>query len=275
MKIAFALQPIVCLVIFLPAGAAVAFCQDADVHTIIQKSVEANQRDFDAAPEFSYDERDKVTQGTRTYHVTIIDGSPYNRLIALNGKPLSEAENAQEEQKLKQETSRRNAESPSTRRQRIAKYQKDRKRDHDLLDQMTKAFDFQLVGSRKFSGFDVYYLKATPRPGYNPPNMDTQVLTGMEGRLWIDKATFQWVKVTAQVTKPVSIEGFLAQVEPGTNFVLEKMPVDDIWQPRHFSMHSHSKVLFLFNRSSSEEEWYSNYKRANNSGQSAPRASRP
>jgi outer membrane lipoprotein-sorting protein len=275
MKIAFAVKPVLCVVISLAAG-AVALCQEPDVHTIIQKSVAANQRDFEAAPEFSHDERDKIGQTTKTYHITMLDGSPYSRLIAINGEPLSAAQNAQEEQKLKQETSRRNGQSPSERRQRIAKYQKDRKRDHDMLDQMTKAFNFQLLGSRKLNGFDVYYLKATPRLGYNPPNMDTEVLTGMEGRLWIDKNSFQWVKVTAQVTKPVSIEGFLAQVEPGTNFLLEKMPVgDDIWEAKHFAMHSHAKVLFLFNRSSAEEEWYFNYKRANHSAQSGQQASRP
>lgn len=53
------------------------------------------------------------------------------------------------------------------------------------------------------------------------------MLRGMEGELWIDEATFQWVKVQARVIRPVSIEGFLARVEPGTRFELEKMPVAD------------------------------------------------
>jgi hypothetical protein len=47
----------------------------------------------------------------------------------------------------------------------------------------------------------------------------------MQGKLWIDKDSFQWVKVEAQVMHPVSIEGFLAKVEPGTHFELEKEPV--------------------------------------------------
>lgn len=270
----FGLTRIVWLLSFVPAGAVAAFCQHPDVQTIIQRSVQANQRDFAASPNYSYDECDKVAQGTKTYRVMMIDGSPYNRLIAINRKPVSEARAQQEEQKLQQEIARRKAESPSDRRKRIASYEKDRKRDQHLLDQMAEAFNFQLIGSRKLSGLDVYYLKATPRPGYRPTSLDTQVLTGMAGRLWIDKKSFQWVKVTAKVTKPVSIEGFLAQVQPGTYFELEKMPVGDgIWQAKHFAMHSHSKILFLFNHSSSEEEWYSNYKRMSGAGQQT-RASR-
>jgi hypothetical protein len=43
----------------------------------------------------------------------------------------------------------------------------------------------------------------------------------MEGTLWIDKKTFQWVKVEATVIRPVSIAGFLAQVQTGRRFELE------------------------------------------------------
>ncbi len=94
--------------------------------------------------------------------------------------------------------------------------------------------------------------------------MDCQVLPGMQGKLWIDQKTFQWVKVTAQVIHPVSIEGFLAQVEPGTRFELKKAPVaNGVWLPSHFALKSQAKVLFLINRSSAENETYSDYTKAN------------
>ncbi len=237
--------------------------QVPDAQAIIAKSVQANQRDFNAAPEYNNKERDRTAQGTKLYQITMIDGTPYQRLIAVNGEPLSAARQADELKKQKQTAAARAAESPEQRRARIAKYQKDRTRDHNMIEQLTKAFNFVSIGSGKLRGFDVYILKATPRKGYNPPNMDCQVLPAMQGKLWIDKATFQWVKVTAQVIRPVSIEGFLAEVEPGTRFELQKAPVDDnIWQPSHFSMKSHAKVLFLVNRSSSEDETYFGYAKA-------------
>ncbi len=118
----------------------------------------------------------------------------------------------------------------------------------------------------------MWMLKATPRPGYNPPNMETQVLPGMEGELWIDQKTYNWVKVTAHVIHPVSIEGFLAEVEPGTRFELEKSPVGGgIWQITHFSMHSQAKVLHLFGRSSQEDDTYFDYQRIGNSNSSSGR----
>jgi hypothetical protein len=92
--------------------------------------------------------------------------------------------------------------------------------------------------------------------------MESQVLPGMAGELWIDQATYHWVKVTAKVIRPVSIEGFLAQVQPGTHFLVEKSPVDHgIWQVTHFAMESHAKVLFLVNRNDAEEDTFYDFER--------------
>lgn len=236
--------------------------ENLQVNAIVEKSVAANQVDFKAAPKYSYREREKTADSDKTVDVYMIDGSPYERLVAVKGKPISQENAAKEQQKLEQVRKQRKAESPDQRRQRIAKYEKDRQRDNAMMDQLTKAFTFKLMGQRKVRTFTVYVLKATPRPGYKPPNMETQVLTGMQGELWIDTKTYQWVKVTAQVIHTVSIEGFLAQVEPGTQFELEKMPVGNgIWMPSHFSMRSHAKVLYMINRASQEDDTFSNYRR--------------
>ncbi len=241
--------------------------QKPDVQAIIQKSVEANQADFKAAPEFNYKERDRNSDGTsKTYQITMIEGTPYQRLIEINGQPISAAQKAEETKKQEQAAAQRRAESPDQRQKRIADYQKGRRRDHEMMAQLTKAFDFTFTGTHKLRGFTAWHFKATPRPGYNPPNMDAQVLPGMQGELWIDQKTYQWVKVTAQVIHPVSIEGFLAQVEPGTHFELEKSPVQGgTWQVTHFAMKSQAKVLFMFSHNSQQDSTYFDYQRVNGS----------
>ena len=234
-----------------------------DPRAIIAKSVKENQIDFQAAPDFSYKERDSTPNGSKTYQVTMIDGSSYQRLIAIDDHPLSKEAAEQEEKKQEEETSRRKAESSEERQKRIGRYEKDRSRDNAMMQQLTEAFTFSLIGERNLGSRKVYVLRATPRPGYQPPNLQAQVLPGMQGQLWIDESTYQWVKVTAKVIHPVSIEGFLAQVEPGTQFELEKMPVGNgIWQPKHFAVKSQAKVLFLFNRNSHDEETYFDYQRS-------------
>lgn len=254
-----------CCLLWLIAPALFAQNSQPDVQQIISNSVNANQRDFEAAPHFNWKERDRTPGGgSKTYQVTMIEGTPYNRLIALNGRPLSETREQQEMQKQQQETEKRRSESPDARRDRIAKFQKGRTHDNNMMAQLTKAFEFQLVGTRKLRGFQVWFLKATPRPGYQPPNMDSQVLPGMQGELWIDQKTYNWVRVHATVIHPVSIAGFLAKVEPGTQFDLQKIPVGNgIWQASHYSMRAQAKVLFMFNHNSQEDDTYWDYQPAN------------
>jgi len=237
---------------------------------IIQRSVQANQADWAQEPQYDYFERDRTGTHTKTYQVTMLAGSPYSRLVAVDGQPLNAEEQAAEEQKFEKAKSEREQETLGQRQKRIAAYERERTRDQLMMDQLVKAFQFQLLGEQKLGPYDVYVLRATPRPGYRPPNRDTQVLTGMQGMLWIDRNTCQWVKVRARVVHPVSIEGFLAKVEPGTRFELEKMPVGPgVWLPKHFAMRAKAKIVGVFNHNSQEDDTYFNYHKSTGTGSGA------
>jgi hypothetical protein len=237
--------------------------QQQDVEAIVQRSVAANDKDFQAASNYNYEERERAGGVTKLYQVTMIGGTPYQRLLAVNGEPLSESQNNDELKKQRQAEAQRRAESSQQRRDRIAKYKKEQARDHEMMAQLTEAFDFTLVGTHRFKGFHVYVLKATPRRGYKPPNTESQVLPGMQGEMWIDQQTYRWVKVTAKVIRTVSIEGFLAQVEPGTEFEIEKAPVGDgIWQITHFAVRSKARILHMINRASEEEDTFFDFEKA-------------
>jgi hypothetical protein len=257
--------------------AAAAYAQEPNLAEIIQKSVAVNTADFKASTEFNWTEIDQTPKGPKKFRVMMIEGTPYYRLIGVNGEPLSSAQNAQEQRKEQQVIAHRRAETRAERQERIEKFEKERTRDNALMEQMTKAFNFTMVGQRQVNGYSVFVLKATRNPGYRPPSMETQVLTGMRGELWIEQNGFHWVKVTAEVIHPVSIEGFLARVNPGTRFELEQGPVGDgkIWQPVHFSMRSNAKVLFLFERESQEDDSYSDYQPVSSSQVSAGGSSKP
>ena len=240
-----------------------AHAQTPNLQEIIAKSAAIQKRDFEAADHYNWKERDKTPEGSKAYQVTMIEGTPYYRLIAENGQPLPHDREREELKKEQQEIQKRRSESSDARRERIAKHQRERIRDNNMLNQLTQAFNFSFIGSRKAHGFDVWVLKATPRPGYEPPNRDARVLTGMEGELWIDQKTCEWVHVHAVVMHPVSIEGFLAQVEPGTRFELQRAPMaGGTWQPAHFAMRSHARVLMMFHHNSEEDDTYFDYEPA-------------
>jgi hypothetical protein len=236
-----------------------------DAKEIVSRSVGVNESDWKALPQFAHVEKDVEWKGghrtTKSYEVTMIEGTPYNKLIAIDDRPLPPEEQQKEEEKMKKEIEKRQNESPAERAARIAKYEKERNTDHLLMREMVNAFDFKLVGENRINGHPVWVLEATPKPDYHPINSQAKVLTGMQGKLYIDKAGYHWVKVEAEVIKPVNFDMFIAKVRPGTQFVFEQAPVGKIWLPRHFAQTVNAKVLGVASYNSREEEFYANYHR--------------
>ena len=156
--------------VILVAGLAAASFAQLDVETIIQRSVEANAVDWKAAPDYDYIERDRQPGGgTKTCEEFMILGSPYERLIAVNGKPLSSEQQGREQQKLDTTVVERQKESQQERRQRIAKYEKEREGDDLMMEQLTKALDFKLVGEQRLGAQDVMCSKRHPVPAMSLP----------------------------------------------------------------------------------------------------------
>jgi hypothetical protein len=234
-----------------------------DVSEIIRQSVAANHRNLSASVDFDHCERVITRDGTRTYDVTMIVGTPYERLTEVNGQPLSNDETEHERQKQDAARVARERESPDERATRLAKHEKERRRNGLILDQVPQAFDFALESEQKIGRFDAYVLRATPRHDYQPPTLEAQVLTGMEGRFWIERDSFQWIKAEAAVVRPVSIASFLARVDPGTQFTLEQSPVaSDVWMPAHFTMRTRGRILFLLKQRTQIDATYYDYRRA-------------
>ena len=235
-----------------------------DVSEIVRQSVAANHRNLAAAVDYDHCERVVTRDGTKTFAVTMILGTPYERLIEVNGQPLSNEEKQREQQKQDAIRNARERESPSERTTRLEKEEKDRRRNRLLLDQVPLAFDFTVEGEQTVGEFDAYVLRATPRKDYQPPTIEAQVLTGMEGRFWIERNSFQWIKAEAAVVRAVPIASFLARVEPGTQFTLEQSPVEssDVWMPARFSMRTRGRVLFLLKQRTQIDATYYDYHRS-------------
>jgi len=253
------------LLVFL-GGATAATIARPDVQQVISRSVAATEADWNQAPHYSFTERDVDTKHDsepviKTYQVQMIEGSPYNRVVALNDKPLSPEQQAVEEEKLRAEIRKRQQESNQQRARRIAKYVKERNQDRAMLMNMVDVFEFKVVGDETVDGHDCWVLDATPKPGYHAKDRESKVLLGMRGRMWVDKSQYQWVRVKAEVVKSVAFFGFVAKVGPGTSFLLEQQPVsDNLWLPKHFTMRVNASALGFINENSTADETYRDYK---------------
>lgn len=245
-------------------GVAATLLAAPNPQEIVDKSVAATKSDWAAAGKYSFMEHDveekHQERHAKTYRVLMIEGSPFNVVTAIDGQPLSAEEKAAEQRKLQKEIAKRQNESERERARRIAKYMRERDRDHRMLQEMVNAFRFSLAGEAQVDGHDCWVLSAEPRPDFEPTDHEGHVLKGMKGQLWVDKATDQWVKVHAEVMRPVSLYGFLAKVGPGTEFDLEQSPVENgIWLPTAFHVRVRASALGLFSENSDESETYRDY----------------
>jgi hypothetical protein len=218
--------------------------------------------DFDAALAFGYCERVRDDDGTKTYEVSLLDGSPFKRLIRVDDRPLAANAAEKERRRFEDAKTKRGDESPDDTAARIADYKKDFERAHRILQQMPRAFQYTLQGTQKTGGYTAYVLGAVPKENYDPPSTEAEVLTGMRGQFWIDTKSYQMIRAVARVLKSVTIEGFLATVQPGTQFELEQQRVEpDLWLPTHLQIRTHSRIVFFFHHYIHEDRTFFNYRR--------------
>jgi len=259
------------LVLFL-LGTSSAIAEP-NVEEIIRRSVAVNQSDFSALPRYSHRETDielkmdstgqSITKSRKTIEYVMIDGSPYERLLLKDGKPLTPEEERKEEQKFHQEIQKRKTESPGARSARVAKFQKTHESDQSLMRQIGEAFQFTFVQEEIVNGRPTYVFDAKPLPNFQPENQEGKVLTGMQGRIWIDKEGYHWVKVHAEVIKPVTYGMFIAKLVPGTKLEFELGPVEgNLWLPTRFVQEVNAKVMGVKTIRTRQEETYTHYYRA-------------
>lgn len=236
------------------------------VAEIVQRWAAANRVDFEASEEYGYSEHIRDDDGIKTYQITRLFGSPYRQLVAMNGKPLSEAARNKQQEAFIQERVKRANESSSERAKRIAEYQKKRERARRIIEELPRAFRYTLGRNRRVGSRMLFVLRANPRPDYDAPNVEAAILSGMRGEFWIDTGTYQLYRGFAHVLRPISIASFLATVQPGTEFEVEQRPVaSGIWLPTHLEISSRSSIVWLFHHHTHEVRDYFDYRRGSDS----------
>lgn len=216
--------------------------QTPDPLEIVRRSVEQDRLNFRRANDYSYvqhaEQRELDEQGrvrkveSRTFDVIVIDGEPYQELIARNGKPLGEAEARKEQEKLDRELARRRNEDPARRSRRLSEEEKRRMEGREFAREIPEAFRFRLAGEDRLEGRPVWIIDAEPKPGYRGKAKRADLLSKFRGRLWIDQQDYQWVRVEAETIAPVRFGWVLARLDPGAKMVFEQRRVhDEVWLP--------------------------------------------
>ena len=219
-----------------------------DARHIIGQSVVATERSLEARDRYTFVERDQDrrldSQGqlkSEKIDVTrmiLVNGARFEQLVERNGQLPS----AEEQKKLNQDFEKLKHETPQERTARLGKEQENR----SFLRDVVEGFDFSLLGEEVLGGRPTYVFQVMPHPGYHARGKYGKMFSKVEGKLWIDKSDFGWIKVEGQVTQSFSLGLFVARVQRGSRIVLEQKNVGDaVWVPQRLEVRASARILFL------------------------------
>jgi hypothetical protein len=219
-----------------------------DARHIIGQSVVATERSLQARDRYTYVERDQDrrldaqgqlrSEKVNVTRMILVNGARFEQLMERNGQLPS----AEEQKKLDQDFEKLKHETPQERTARLAKAQENR----SFLRDMLEGFDFRLIGEEVLGSRPTYVFQATPHPGYRARGKYGKMFSKVEGKLWVDKSDFGWIKVEGQVTQSFSMGLFVARVQRGSRIILEQTNVGNaVWMPQRLEVRASAKILFL------------------------------
>jgi hypothetical protein len=260
-------QYFICLVVLLRLSAA-----DINPEEIVRRSVEKDTMNFRRGREYTYQRKEvtheldshgqvKKTESS-TYDLVTIGEELYSKLIARNGKPLSEKDAREADEKFDKHVQKRRSESPGTRARRLEQQRKQEDEARRFLGEIPQAFTFRLRGDEVVDGHESWVLDAEPRPGFRPKVKRAELLTKFKGRIWIDKKEFQWVRVEAETIDTVSFGLFLARLGKGARVTFEQKRVNsEVWLPARATARLDAKLAMLKSLRISSEVTWSGYRK--------------
>jgi hypothetical protein len=233
-----------------------------DGRQIMRRSIAATERSWEARDHYVYAEHDQdrrldsdgrvKSEDVEDSIIIFVGGAPFEQLVTRNGRPLLAEDQRKQAEKLDKLLR-------ETRLERVARLH-EQQENRSFIREVLEGFNFQLVGEEVLNLRPAYVLRATPRPGYRPRGKYGKLMCRVEGKLWVDKQDFGWVKVEGDVTQSFSMGLFLARVLRGSHITMEQTRFDDgIWMPKRIEMRANAKILFVKSYDISRILTYSGY----------------
>ena len=219
-----------------------------DGSQIMRRSITATERSWEARDHYVYTEHDQdrrldsdgrvKSEEVEDSIIIFVGAAPFEQLVKRNGRPLL----AEDQRKQTEKLDKLLRETWPERVARLREQQENR----SFIREVPEGFDFQLIGEEIINRRPAYVLRATPRAGYRPRGKYGKLMCKVEGKLWVDKQDFGWVKVEGNVTQSFSMGLFLARVLRGSHITMEQTRFDDgIWMPKRIEMRANAKILFV------------------------------
>lgn len=185
--------------------------------------------------------------------------------IAANGAPLSPQ--ARQVQITRLDNL---AAHPELQAHRLKREQEDAARVDKLMRMLPDAFLFRYIGTETCSpdrppqvqipgqprpippaspapAEQCYHMTFTPNPKFSPPDIESKILTGMAGDLWMEKSHERLYRLNAHLVRDVDFGwGFVGRLDQGGTVFLEQRDIgDNDWELSGMKLNLTGRILML------------------------------
>ncbi len=182
-----------------------------------------------------------------SFQVTPAPGGEYRRLVARYGQPLSLKDEQKEEKKLQEYLRKQLELSPAELEKKQENLKKRLGRFESRIKEGLEVFHFTPLPDEELSGRRVRVFELSPRPEYEPHSRATQILSRVEGTIWIDPEFNQIAKLYLRFREDMKfIGGLFGRISKGTEAVAEQKHVEEgLWLLDHVQVRLLGRFYFL------------------------------
>lgn len=198
-----------------------------------------------------------------------VPGETYKRLVAVDGKPLPEAELARRD-----EAHRKNVlgkleqirvETPQQRQKRLARLARERQEEQQVIDDVFAVYDIRLIGREMLEGRPTLVVSLTPRKQARTRSDAGKFLKKVRGKAWVNEADRQVVRTELEAVDDITFGlGLLARMHKGSTIMFRRTLVNgEIWLPAEAQYRIVGKTLVFRKFSLESTTRFSDYKKFN------------
>lgn len=173
--------------------------------------------------------------------IETVDGD-VARLMEVDGKPLSATAERAEMDRLNAL-----AAHPEMQERRQKSEQKDAERVDRMLALLPDAFLYRFEGMTACGAGQCIRLSFTPNPKFTPPSLESELMRGVAGEVWIDETQERLARLDCHFIADVEFGfGILGKLNKGGTVLLEQSDVGEHdWELTGLTLHVTGKALML------------------------------
>ena len=225
---------------------------------LLQRVVDHELQDAEQdQPLWKYDRTIKKSGHESVRRVIETRQGDLDRLISMDGKPLSNEQQEKENKRLH---------SLVTDTEQAKRMQRDREQDAKRAGRLVAALPKATISRYGARRGNVVELDFEPNPNFHSNSRDTEVLRAMSGTVLVDSSQKRIAQIDGQLTKPVKFGGgLLGHLDKGGTFHVKQSEVQPgRWETIRLIVHMRGKALLFRTVNVEEDEVRTNFEQVPN-----------